>query len=117
MVTSFVQKKVVTISPTAKTKIDFLIDEYRRESGLHGYISLFVSKRGCSGMAYDMKFILKPEDKDFTDDDCRLSVQADSILWLLGTHIDYQDSELESGFKFVNPQQKKSCHCGEAFYA
>lgn len=110
-------KSVVTCSEKAKQEIAKALIGYKNESGLDAYIALFVAQRGCSGMAYEMEFVCKPHAKDYVLDDCRLCVRADSIFWLLNTHIDHEDTDLGSSFKFSNPKNKKSCHCGEAFYA
>lgn len=114
--TSGMSKTVATCSDIAKDKIQQAIDDYKNESGLDVCIRLFVAERGCSGMAYEMEFICTPDICDAQVEDLKLYIKADSIMWLLGAHIDYEDTELTSGFKFINPQNKKSCHCGEAFY-
>mgnify|MGYP003329110902 CR=1 FL=1 len=36
-------------------------------------------------------------------------------LWLMGTEIDYIDGLSGKGFKFVNPNAKRTCGCGESF--
>ena len=39
-----------------------------------------------------------------------------ATLFLLGTTMDYEEGVLESGFKFVNPNEKGRCGCGESFH-
>jgi iron-sulfur cluster assembly protein len=33
----------------------------------------------------------------------------------MGTEIDFVDELNQSGFKFVNPNAKRTCGCGESF--
>jgi iron-sulfur cluster assembly accessory protein len=33
----------------------------------------------------------------------------------MGTEIDYVDTLAEAGFKFINPNAKRTCGCGESF--
>jgi iron-sulfur cluster assembly protein len=33
----------------------------------------------------------------------------------MGTEIDFEESELSSGFTFKNPKEKGRCGCGESF--
>ncbi len=90
--------------------------EYELETGLESYIQLSIKHRGCSGLAYNMEFIIEPGEKDYKIKDIPLVLKADSLMWIMGTFIDYEDSGISSGFVFKNPYQKRSCHCGEAFY-
>jgi iron-sulfur cluster assembly protein len=40
-----------------------------------------------------------------------------SYLFLNGMTLDFSDELLTGGFKFVNPNAKKSCSCGTSFSA
>ena len=49
-------------------------------------------------------------------DDIKIFVDPKASLFLIGTEVDYIESELESGFKFINPNEKGRCGCGESFH-
>jgi len=42
-------------------------------------------------------------------------VAGDSIKYLDGTEIDYQEDGLSAAFKFRNPNVADECGCGESF--
>ena len=55
-------------------------------------------------------------DEVFEFDNIKIFVDPKSSLFLIGTQMDYVEGELESGFKFVNPNEKGRCGCGESFH-
>lgn len=72
---------------------------------------------GCSGFTYALSLIEKTEkeDKIITSNEVTIAVDAKSFLYLMGTEIDYLDDLNATGFKFVNPNAKRTCGCGESF--
>ncbi|MBM9402942.1 iron-sulfur cluster assembly accessory protein [Gluconacetobacter azotocaptans] len=77
-----------------------------------------VSTKGCSGHGYDMSFVeaAGPGDEVVTDKGVTLLVDRKATLFLIGTTMDYEVRQLESGFTFVNPNEKGRCGCGESFH-
>jgi iron-sulfur cluster assembly protein len=77
-----------------------------------------VNTRGCSGMGYDMSFVdgAGPGDEIVTDQGVTLLVDRKASLFLIGTTMDYEVKALESGFTFINPNEKGRCGCGESFH-
>ncbi|MEJ5153893.1 iron-sulfur cluster assembly accessory protein [Gluconobacter wancherniae] len=77
-----------------------------------------VGKRGCSGLSYEMNFVTEPEAGDDCVEDHGLVLLVDrkATLFLTGTVMDYEVKDLESGFTFVNPNEKGRCGCGESFH-
>jgi iron-sulfur cluster assembly protein len=45
----------------------------------------------------------------------KIFLDIKSQLFLAGTTLDYTTSLMDTGFKFMNPNAKRSCSCGEAF--
>ena len=45
-----------------------------------------------------------------------IKIFVDPKASLLIDRVDYIESELESGFKFINPNEKGRCGCGESFH-
>ena len=77
-----------------------------------------VSTKGCSGMAYDMTWVdaAGPADEVVTDKGLTVLVDRKASLFLIGTTMDYEVKNLESGFTFINPNEKGRCGCGESFH-
>ena len=49
-------------------------------------------------------------------EDIKIFVNPKASLFLIGTQMDYQEGTLESGFRFINPNEKGRCGCGESFH-
>lgn len=77
-----------------------------------------VNTRGCSGMSYDMSFVdtVSPSDERVTDHGVDVLIERKATLFLIGTVMDYEVKDLESGFTFTNPNEKGRCGCGESFH-
>jgi iron-sulfur cluster assembly protein len=76
-----------------------------------------VKPAGCSGMAYTIDFEDRMRDGDEVIDARGIKIYLDPAAspYLEGTEIDWQDGLMHSGFKFNNPQARKTCGCGESF--
>lgn len=78
-----------------------------------------IKAKGCSGFAYFMEYAKSqsPDDDVFEKDGVKVFVDPASMMYLLGTTIDYVTSDMEEGFVFSNPNEKGKCGCGESFSA
>ena len=74
---------------------------------------------GCSGFSYTLKFSGGAEESDKVFESLGVEIHIDkkSYLYLMGTQIDFVTENLQSGFKFINPNAKRTCGCGESFSA
>jgi iron-sulfur cluster assembly protein len=94
-----------------------------QKQGVDGVLRLGVLGGGCSGLSYQFKFDTKTRPTDhvyeFGDAGMRVRIAVDpkSILYLHGLTLDYQETLMQSGFVFHNPNAKKSCGCGTSFTA
>jgi iron-sulfur cluster assembly protein len=78
---------------------------------------------GCSGFSYVIEFHdgePRPKDNvyDYVADDgtpVRVVVDKKSLVFLNGTTLDWEQTVMQQGFKFVNPNEKTSCGCGHSF--
>ena len=72
---------------------------------------------GCSGMSYVIEYCdqPRPRDKLFEVAGARVYVDPKSLIYLNGTTFDFVDTFQQKGFKFVNPQVRSECGCGESF--
>lgn len=84
-----------------------------------GGLRLGVQGGGCSGLSYNIRFESQPRERDriFTFGDVRIFVDPKSFIYLHGMTLDYQETLMQQGFVFVNPQATKSCGCGTSFSA
>ncbi len=83
------------------------------------YLRLGVEAGGCSGLNYQMSFDdkISEQDKTFDFEGIKVVVDLRSLLYLMGITLDYTGDLLGGGFKFINPNAKKSCGCGHSFSA
>ncbi len=75
-----------------------------------------VKNAGCAGMAYTMDYAEQadPMDDVVEDKGVKLFVDPKAVLFLLGTEMDYEVTQLKSGFVFKNPNETSACGCGES---
>ncbi len=106
---------MVQITERAKDKII----ELRLKDGLtnNHNIRVAVKGGGCSGLMYDLNFDAEVKEKDeiFEDKAIKILVDKKSLLYLLGTTLDFTDGLNGKGFHFVNPNASRTCGCGESF--
>lgn len=102
---------MITLTDSAASKVREMLLE-KEETGLRAA----VQGGGCSGFTYKLLFDnQKDGDRIITDKDVEIYLDSKSFLYLMGTEIDFVDELNQSGFKFVNPNAKRTCGCGESF--
>ncbi len=72
---------------------------------------------GCSGFTYKLTMEKEPDPdyKVIEIKGVKLFVDKKSYLFLIGTTIDFVSEMMQMGFKFINPNAKRTCGCGESF--
>ncbi|HET6245473.1 MAG: iron-sulfur cluster assembly accessory protein [Bacteroidetes bacterium] len=105
---------MITVSDNARSKVLSLMAEEGMENG---FVRVGVQGGGCSGLSYKMEFDnnMKPEDQVFEDKGVKVVVDKKSILYLVGTELDYSGGLNGKGFQFINPNASRTCGCGESF--
>jgi iron-sulfur cluster assembly protein len=80
-------------------------------------VKLSTPRRGCSGLAYSVDYITeaKPFDEKIETPGGTLYVDGGSILYLIGSTMDWVEDDFTAGFVFANPNAKGACGCGESF--
>ena len=107
------KNNLLSLTPRA---IERLQDINKNSSNDNVAVKLGVKNGGCAGMAYTMDYIneVSQNDEVIKIDDITLVIDPKAILFLLGTEMDYEESTLNSGFIFNNPNQTDACGCGES---
>lgn len=82
-----------------------------------GGLRLGVQGGGCSGLTYNVRFDTQQDVHDhiFHFGEVRVFVDPKSFIYLQGMTLDYQETLLQQGFVFINPNASKSCGCGTSF--
>jgi len=80
-------------------------------------VKLSTPRRGCSGLAYSVDYVTAadPFDERIETPGGTLFVDGGSILYLIGSRMDWVEDDFTAGFVFQNPNAKGSCGCGESF--
>jgi len=102
---------MITLTNSAARKLAELL-ENKEETGVRAA----VRGGGCSGFTYKLDFDNQnTDDRVIADQGVEIYVDAKSFLYLMGTQIDFVNELNQSGFKFINPNAKRTCGCGESF--
>lgn len=105
---------LVSLTPVAATKVNEIreAEAIEAEMGLR----LRVVGGGCAGFSYDLYFDAPTEvDQQFEVQGVKVVVDEMSLMYLVGTEIDYVEGLQGAGFKFQNPNVKSTCGCGSSF--
>lgn len=81
------------------------------------YVRVGVKSGGCSGLSYELNFDNKTNQKDklYENNDVKIIVDKKSLLYLIGTTLEYSGGLNGKGFVFNNPNAQRTCGCGESF--
>jgi len=108
------QAAKIQISDKAAARIRALTAEKKTPTG---GLRLGVKGGGCSGLSYFIDWAAEPArlDQVFEQDGARVFVDPKSAVFLAGTTVDWQQTLMQTGFVFRNPNVKSACGCGESF--
>lgn len=103
----------IQLTPAAARRIGTQIAQRGKGVGLR----VGVKKSGCSGYAYTMDYAdeIAADEQVFEQHGARVVVKAEHLPMLEGLTLDYQKQGLNEAFKFLNPNVKGQCGCGESF--
>ncbi len=107
------ENKLLSLTPSAVEHLKSILKDSPEANNI---IKLGVKNSGCAGMSYTMDYIDEVNDNDecIEIEGIRLVIDPKAILFLIGTEMDYEQSALNSGFVFNNPNQTDACGCGES---
>jgi len=80
-------------------------------------VKLSTPRRGCSGLADSVDYVASadPMDERIETPGGTFFIDGGSVLYLIGSTMDWQEDDFTAGFVFQNPNAKGSCGCGESF--
>ncbi|MDH7640189.1 HesB/IscA family protein [Sphingomonas oryzagri] len=80
-------------------------------------VKLSTPRRGCSGLAYSVDYVAQadPMDERIETPGGTFFVDGGSVLYLIGSTMNWVEDDFTAGFVFENPNAKGSCGCGESF--
>ena len=104
----------ITLTPAAEARIAALMA--RAPDGAIG-VKLSTPRRGCSGLAYSVDYVTEEQkfDEKIETPGGIFYVDGGSILYLVGSVMDWTEDDFAAGFTFENPNAKGACGCGESF--
>ena len=104
----------LNLTPSAEARIAALMT--RAPAGAVG-VKLSTPRRGCSGLAYSVDYVTAadPMDEKIVTPGGDFYVDAGSILYLIGSTMNWVEDDFTAGFVFANPNAKGACGCGESF--
>jgi iron-sulfur cluster assembly accessory protein len=107
-------ESMVLITPTAALKVNEIRNAEAIEANMA--LRLRVVGGGCAGFSYDLYFDEPAEvDRQVEIQGVKVVVDEMSLMYLVGTEIDYVEGLQGAGFKFNNPNVKSTCGCGSSF--
>ena len=106
---------MVNVSDTAAQQLLNIFIEENKDPK-ENYVRVGVKSGGCSGLSYVLDFEEKPfeDDKVVESNGINLLINKKSLLYLIGTTLEYSSGLNGKGFYWENPNAQRSCGCGES---
>ena len=103
----------ITLTEKAAKKIQSQLAKNGSGIGLR----LGIKKVGCNGFAYTFDYAAEARvgDQVFESHNTTLVVDAVSLPFIDGSHLDFIKEGFNESFKFDNPNAEGECGCGESF--
>ena len=104
----------VLLTPAAEARIaDLMASSPADAIG----VKLSTPRRGCSGLAYSVDYVSEVVgfDERIETPGGTFFIDGGSVLYLVGSTMDWQEDDFAAGFVFANPNAKGACGCGESF--
>jgi iron-sulfur cluster assembly protein len=104
----------VNLTPAAEARIAALMA--KAPEGAIG-VKLSTPRRGCSGLAYSVDYVNEALgfDERIETPGGLFFIDGASVLYLIGSTMDWVEDDFAAGFVFNNPNAKGACGCGESF--
>ena len=108
-------RQAMTLTDSAAQRIQALLAKRGKPAA---GVRIGVRARGCSGLTYTLEFADEKGKFDEVVQDKGVTILIDpkATMFIIGTQMDFVEDKLQSGFTFVNPNEKGRCGCGESFH-
>ena len=107
-------EQVIKLSDNAANRIKEIMS--KADDNTIG-VRVGVKSGGCAGMSYMMEYAkeAKKNEEIIEDKGVKVFIDANAVMYLLGTEMDYKTDKFSSQFVFKNPNETERCGCGESF--
>ena len=106
---------MITLSDKGAEKVHEFLASQQQDAAIAG-LRVGVRGGGCSGFQYQLAFDeQRAGDVVFESHGLRLLVDSESLPFVRGAQIDYEESLQGAGFKVNNPNVVAACGCGSSF--
>lgn len=108
------EEQPILLTPSAIVAVRHAISQ---EGSADDSLRVSVIGGGCSGFQYNLDFEKEPRMDDLCLDFEGVKVVIDPVSagYLKGTVVDHVSGLNGTGFKFNNPNAKRTCGCGNSF--
>lgn len=108
------RKAAMSLTPNAVSQLRALLDQPSPK-----LIKVSVKNRGCSGLAYHLDYVDKPDafDETVEQDGVKVLVDSKALFSIIGSEMDWVEDKLSQRFVFKNPnistysQSSHLCMC------
>lgn len=102
---------IVNLTDSAKKQISDMLEEHNKKA-----VRLSLLGGGCAGFKYDWQLAddIDEGDEVIAVDNGKFVIDNMSIMYLIGSTIDYKKEIFGSYFDISNPASTSSCGCGES---
>ena len=105
---------MIQITDAAAKQLQLLAEE--KGLGPEGGLRLTVERGGCAGLQYAMSIATREEGDTLTEHGGgKVFIDQESMEFLDGSVVDYEDGLSGAGFRIHNPRATRSCGCGTSF--
>ncbi|UWI83339.1 HesB/IscA family protein [Wolbachia endosymbiont of Howardula sp.] len=121
-------KPLITLTKQAVERIRYLMTIHTQETSslltLQEVIGIriIITRKGCAGLKYNIEYAYEIHPLEYMIDiqcsdekNIKVLLDSKSLMFIIGTEMDYIEEKFSSGFHFKNPNEKGRCGCGESF--
>ena len=112
------RRAIISLTDKAIEQIRLLIDSRDQNKATKTLgIRVKTPVGGCSGLSYKFEFADEkaPFEEEVEQEGVRVLIDPKAIMYVIGSIMDYKETDAKSGFIFVNPNSKGECGCGKSF--
>src|SRR5262249_19544053 len=108
-------RAMITLTDRGAAKVHEFLASQQADLGVAG-LRVGVRGGGCSGFQYQLAFDEQRDgDVVFESHGLKLLVDGESLQFVRGSVIDYEEGLQGAGFKVENPNVVAACGCGSSF--